>query len=135
VKALLLAVLLASEAAVPNPWSVFRKIPVVEIVTTREDGEPRVTKIWVVVAEGRAFASAMRWSGWRDDLERDPRARVRTADFDVAATARPVTGSADLYFADELYRAKYPTYAFWSLVGLAPSHVFELVAEPSDEDP
>jgi hypothetical protein len=124
---------LASAARADNPWAFFNRIPVVEIVTARDDGEPRVTKIWIAVANGRAFVSASRWAGWGDDLARDPQAHVRTADYDVAATARAVTESPNRALADDAYRAKYPTYALWSALGLAPSKLFELTAVPDPD--
>ena len=84
------ALLVASlaPAAGALDWAVLADVDEVEVVTRDEDGETRVTTIWLVVVDGHGYIRTRRGSTWGGNVQRDPAIglRVDGADHPVRAT-------------------------------------------------
>jgi len=80
--------------------------PVIEIVTTDEDGSLRTTKVWVVVVDADAYVRTGN-TRWGRNVERDPRIRILTAAGDHDLRVEPVTDEATRQRVTTAFRAKY----------------------------
>jgi len=58
-------------------WSEWKDEQEVFAVVHGEDGKPREVKIWLVVLDDRAYIRT-RNTSWKPDLERDPKAALRS---------------------------------------------------------
>ena len=112
--ALLAASLLAALAvagagparAIAVDWAAFQDERVIEILTVDPDGDPRETRVWVVVVDGAAWVRTND-SRWLANLRRDPAVRLRARDRDQAFFAEEVTDPAAKGRVEEAFKAKY----------------------------
>ena len=79
----------------------------------RADGEPRRTTIWVVVADGVAYARSYRAERgmWYQDVLREPRAAILAAGRRIAVTAVAATDPDSVAACSPGFEQKYPTDA------------------------
>lgn len=82
-----------------SPWSSF-------IVTVDEDGDERVTRIWLASVDGHGVLRTGD-SRWWANLERDPACRVRIDGVDYALRAERVSDRATKIRIDEVFLEKY----------------------------
>ena len=80
--------------------------------TGRTTGLPREIEIWFVEAEGKYYilAEKFREANWVQNIEKNPRVRVRLGSRQFEATARvldPVRDAATWKRAQSLERSKY----------------------------
>jgi hypothetical protein len=97
------------EAAGPIDWEAVADVGVPRIVTTDPDGEPRVTKLWLVVVDGRGYIRTGE-TRWFANLQRDPAAALR-----VGGAAYPLRATLEVDAdrrerVNAAFRAKY---GFW----------------------
>jgi hypothetical protein len=89
----------ADATAIDQRWSIL-------VVTADEDGEERVTRIWIAVLGGEPVLRTGN-SRWWQNLERDPSLRVRMAGQDSEFQVEFVTEESDRARIDEVFLDKY----------------------------
>jgi hypothetical protein len=92
--------------AIEIDWAAFQDESVIEILTVDPDGDPRETKVWVVVVDAAAWVRTND-SRWLANLRRDPALRLRVRDQDYAFFAEEVTDPAATGLVEEAFKAKY----------------------------
>jgi hypothetical protein len=92
--------------AIAVDWAAFQDESVIEILTVDPDGDPRETKVWVVVVDGAAWVRTND-SRWLANLRRDPAVRLRVRDREEAFFAEEVTDPAATGLVEEAFKAKY----------------------------
>ncbi len=87
-------------------WELYSDVPVIEILTTDEDGSPRETKVWFVLIDDVAV---LRTSGsrWLENIRRDPDVSIRIDGEEYLQVAREVTSDDMIELVDEASREKY----------------------------
>ena len=93
---LVLAAVLAAPAqsAAPDRADVADE-ETVYVVTTDEDGEPRETKIWLLVLDDAGYIRTSRATTWGDNVERSPEIALRVDDTDYALRATFIEDEAE----------------------------------------
>jgi len=113
--ALALSLLLFAACSSPAPsttgidWNRADEHWSVHVVTLDEDGDERVTRVWLAVegSDGTIRTGDSRWWG---NLLRDPACRLRIDGVDYPLRAQPVSEAADKIRIDEAFAAKYGWY-------------------------
>jgi hypothetical protein len=108
--ALLLAAFLVAAGgdlrAAEVDWTPFAEEDVVEILTVDSDGEPRETKVWVVVVEDAAYVRTND-SRWLANIRRDPLVRIRVRERELPLRAEETTDRETTERVEEGFKAKY----------------------------
>jgi len=89
----------AQAAEIDQRWSI-------RVVTADGPGEERVTRIWIAELAGELVLRTGN-SRWWQNLERDPRLRVRIAGRDTAFRVEFVTAPGERARIDEVFLEKY----------------------------
>jgi hypothetical protein len=89
-------------------WTPFAEEDVVEILTVDSDGEPRETKVWVVVVGDAAYVRTND-SRWLANIRRDPllRMRVRVREREFPLRAEETTERETIERVEAGFKAKY----------------------------
>lgn len=104
-----LALSLASPlAAGAADWQPFVDEDVIEILTTDEDGDPRETKVWIVVLDDHGYVRTND-SRWLANIRRGSRVRLRLRDEETPVRA---VESADEELSARLEAAYKEKYGF-----------------------
>jgi hypothetical protein len=108
--ALLLAAALAAGGgdarAAEIDWTPFAEEDVVEILTVDPDGEPRETKVWVVVVGDAAYVRTND-SRWLANIRRDPLFRMRVREREFPLRAVEATERETIERVEAGFKAKY----------------------------
>jgi hypothetical protein len=86
IAALALLAALAPGPAAALDWTTAADERTVHVLTRDDDGDPRETKVWLVVVDGRAYVRTGNTT-WGDNVVRDPRVRLRVGDRDLPVVA------------------------------------------------
>lgn len=105
---LLLALLLgALPAAAQYPdWQAVADVEVIEVVTSDEDGDLRVVKVWFVLVDGIPYLRT-NGSRWLDNLRRDPKLGLRIDGREYEAIAEEIPGDEIVEVVDRASVDKY----------------------------
>ena len=76
-------------------WAAVADLNTVHVVTTDEDGDVRVTKIWVMVLDGVGYIRTSRRTTWGDNVKRDPDIALRVEDIDYPLRATFIVDEAE----------------------------------------
>ena len=87
-------------------WSKVGDVDVIEIVTTDEDGDLRVTNVWFVVVDGVGYLRTNH-SRWLENLRRDPDVRIRIEGIEYPQRAHEVTDAEVIARVEAASRVKY----------------------------
>jgi hypothetical protein len=87
-------------------WTPFAEEDVVEILTVDPDGEPRETKVWVVVV-GEAAYVRTNDSRWLANVRRDPLVRIRVRESEVPLRAEQGVDRDTRERVEAAFKAKY----------------------------
>jgi hypothetical protein len=87
-------------------WTAFAEEDVVEILTVDPDGEPRETKVWVVVIGDAAYLRTND-SRWLANIRRDPLVRLRVREREFPLRAEETTDRETTERVEEGFKAKY----------------------------
>jgi hypothetical protein len=106
--ALLLVLLLAAlPAGAEYPdWQAVADVDVIEVVTTDEDGDLRVSKVWFVLVDGVPYLRT-NGSRWLDNLRRDPNLGLRIDGREYDAMAEEIPGDEIVEIVDRTSADKY----------------------------
>jgi hypothetical protein len=87
-------------------WNAHKSADTVVIVTTREDGAPHDTTIWLCVSNGQGY---VRGGGgaWVGDSLRDGKVTLRVDDAELALTATKLTDAAEIDRVTAAFHEKY----------------------------
>jgi hypothetical protein len=121
--ALMLAV---AAGAAPLDWTRFTDAQTIELLTTDEDGDQRLTTVWVVVLDYNAY---IRTAGttWGDNVERNGTLKIRDLD-DKQVRAEKVLSAAEIERVLAAFREKYGTTdAVMEIFRIGETRVFRLV--------
>jgi hypothetical protein len=77
-----------------------------EIVTRDPDGDPRETKVWIVVVDASGFVRT-HGTRWLANIERDPNVVLRIGGAAHPLRAEPVSDAALAARIHEAFRQKY----------------------------
>ena len=109
----LAGLLAAALAAAPDgaraaeiDWAPFAEESVVEILTVDPDGEPRETRLWVVVVGGAAYVRSND-SRWLANIRRDPEVRMRVREREYPLRAEETANRETTERVEETFKAKY----------------------------
>lgn len=107
---LLALCLSASAAAVATAdvdgWAPFADADVIEIVTTDDDGDPRETKIWIVVLDGSGFVRTND-SRWLANIRRGSPVALRVDEWESSVTAEESADRATYDRVERAFKEKY----------------------------
>jgi hypothetical protein len=121
------ALAIASAAgAAPIDWTRFTDTQTIEILTSDEDGDQRLTTVWIVVVDRAAY---VRTGGttWGDNVERNGTLKVRDLD-DKQLRAEKVLSAAEVERVIAAFREKYGTTdAVMAVFRFGEPRVFRLV--------
>ena len=96
----------AGTRAAEVDWTPFAEEDVVEILTVDSDGEPRETKLWVVVVGDAAYVRTND-SRWLANIRRDPEVRMRVRERDYPLRAEETADRGTTERVEETFKAKY----------------------------
>ena len=113
------ALVLASANAASAAWADYKDAQEIFAVVHDAQGKPREVKIWIVVLEDNGYVRT-RNTGWREDFERDPNARLKIAGKEIAVRPIPVKDPDTYKRVNEAYTEKY---------GVVP-HIFLAIMRP-----
>jgi hypothetical protein len=127
----------ATPATTILDWSAIANDQMILVVTTQPSGEPRTTRLWLVVLDDSGYLRTSD-TPWSHDIERDPSFLLlaRGVSYPVTATRVPY-GTAEHARVMEAFGDKYgllgrTVLAFYSLVGRysgpADAKIFRLAA-------
>ena len=110
---------------VPN-WSVLAQEQIPSIVTLDADGSRRITQLWIVEVNGRAYLRAGD-SRWFANLRREPSLDLRIRGVSYACQVERVAEPQQVATVMAAFRAKYPRRsAFFRAIGIATNNVLAL---------
>jgi len=68
-------------------WAAVAGAETVRVLTADEDGDERVTTIWLLVQDGNGYIRTSRRSSWGDNVERNPAIglRIDARDYELRA--------------------------------------------------
>jgi hypothetical protein len=107
-------------------WTRFTDAQTIELLTTDEDGDQRLTTVWVVVLDYNAY---IRTAGttWGDNVERNGTLKIRDLD-DKQVRAEKVLSAAEIERVLAAFREKYGTTdAVMEIFRIGETRVFRLV--------
>ena len=124
-------------------WSTIAANQMILAVTPDPDGNPRTTRLWIVVLDGFGYLRTSE-TPWSHDIERDPSFLLLVNDlsYPVSATRVPY-GTGEHARVMEAFGEKYgllgrTVLAFYSLIGRysgpADAKIFRLTARPPAAD-
>jgi hypothetical protein len=87
-------------------WTPLAEEDVVEILTVDPDGEPRETKVWVVVVGDAAYVRTND-SRWLANIRRDPLFRMRVREREFSLRAEETTERETIERVEAGFKAKY----------------------------
>ena len=87
-------------------WDRYAEEGTVEVVTTNEDGSPRVTKVWLAVVDGQGYIRTGR-TRWGGNVERNPEVALRIGETELPLRAEFVTDPAERDAVKAALRAKH----------------------------
>ena len=87
-------------------WESLADVEIIEVVTTDEDGDLRVTKVWFVLVDGVPHLRTND-SRWLDNLRRDPNLRLRIEEREYEARAEEIPGDDIVETVDRASAEKY----------------------------
>jgi hypothetical protein len=90
----------------PLDWAALSDLDVIEIVTTDEDGDVRVTKVWFVLVDDVSYLRTSS-SRWLENIRRSPEVTIRIDGVDYPQVATEVTSAELVEQIDAASRAKY----------------------------
>lgn len=96
----------ASAGAGAFDWTPFAEEDVVQILTVDPDGEPRETKIWIVVVDDAGYIRTND-SRWLANLRRDPETTLRVRGEEVPMRVAFVEEAERKARIEEAFKAKY----------------------------
>jgi hypothetical protein len=89
-------------------WSAISDVPVIEIVTTDEDGDARRTSVWFVLVDGVSYLRTND-SRWLANIRRDPRVKIAIDGTEYPQRAEEVT---DAELVERIEAASQEKYGF-----------------------
>lgn len=101
----LLAIALAAPAR-GDAWAPYREASVVEIVTTDDGGEARVTKVWTVVLGESAFVRTND-SQWLANIRQGSKVYFRAGDVEREVRAVEIGDESIRESVEEAFKEKY----------------------------
>jgi hypothetical protein len=126
--ALVVVLALASAAgAAPIDWNHFADAQTIEILTTDEDGDQRLTTVWIVVVDHAAY---IRTAGttWGDNVERNGTLKLQGLHNSKQLRVERVLSAAEVERVVAAFREKYGTTdAVMELFRFGERRVFRLV--------
>ncbi len=90
----------------PIDWQAADEHWSLRIVTLDEDGDPRVTRIWLALVDGEGTLRTGD-SNWWENLQRDPNCRVRLEGTDYPAYVEFVSEHEQKAVIDDAFVLKY----------------------------
>jgi hypothetical protein len=106
IPALLALALLAATPASARDWAAFAETKTIEIETRDEDGDPRETKVWIVVVDGAGYVRTND-SRWLANIRRGSSIELRAGETTLAVGAVEVEDQATRDRVEEAFKAKY----------------------------
>jgi hypothetical protein len=100
------ALSLAADGSTAIDWGAVAEVDVPELVTKEADGAARVTKLWIVVVDGRGFVRTGE-TRWAENIARDPQVELRALGGAHALRAVAVTDLPLRERVNAAFRAKY----------------------------
>jgi hypothetical protein len=97
----------APAAAGDIDWAAVADVETVHVLTTDEDGDARVTKIWLVVLDGVGYIRTSRRATWGRNVERDPDIALRIGDTDYPVRATFIVDAAERARIVAAFEEKY----------------------------
>jgi hypothetical protein len=97
----------APATAADLDWAAVADVETVHVLTTDEDGDARVTKIWLVVIDGVGYIRTSRRTAWGRNVERDPDIALRIGDIDYPVRATFIVDEAERARIVAAFEAKY----------------------------
>jgi hypothetical protein len=128
-----------SPAQEPLDWATVADRQMVLVTTTDPDGEPRTTRLWIVVVDGAGYLRSAD-TRWSRDVQREPNFLLIVDDlsYPVSATRVPY-GTDEHARVMEAFAEKYgllgrTVLRFYSLIGRysgpSSARILRLKAEP-----
>jgi hypothetical protein len=106
--ATLLALSATGSAGASEPdWTAMDDFKTVYVLTTKENGDLRKTKVWMSVVDGTPFIRTSQRSRWGDDVERNPEITLRVEENDYPLRARFIVDAAERASIVAVFEAKY----------------------------
>jgi len=128
------AVAAAPGAAAGLDWAPFAERDVVRVLTEDADGDPRETKVWIVVLDGRGYVRTND-SRWLANIRRGSPVALRADEVPAVAVAVAVREVADADVAARVEEAFLEKYGFlqrvMSTLRISQPTVLELSAPGS----
>jgi hypothetical protein len=94
-------------AAADLDWDAVADVQTVHVLTTDEDGDARVTKIWLVVLDGRGYIRTSRRTTWGKNVARDPDITLRIGETDYPVRATFIVDEAERARIVAAFEEKY----------------------------
>ena len=118
-----------SPAREPLDWSAIADLQMILVTTTNPEGEPRTTRLWLVVLDGSGYLRSAD-TRWSRDVQREPSFQL------VADGVRyPVSGERVPYPSDEHDRVMQAFAEKYGLLGRSVLRFYSLIGRysgPSD---
>lgn len=128
-----------SPAQEPLDWSSLVDRQMILVTTTDPEGEPRTTRLWIVVQEGSGYLRSAD-TRWSRDVTRDPSFLLIVDDLSYSVRATPVPYGTDEHArVMDAYAEKYgllgrTVLRFYTLIGRysgpADARILRLQVEP-----
>ena len=116
-------------AQVAPDWSVLGSEEIPSLVTVDEDGERRITQVWIAVVDGVAYLRTGD-SRWFENLERDPHLDLRLSGLTYRCGTRPVEAEGTIETVHQAFYDKYPRRSsMFRLLGVSTPRVLALDCE------
>jgi hypothetical protein len=109
----------------PLDWTTLRDRQMILITTTAPEGQPRTTRLWIVVLDGAAYLRSAD-TRWSRDVERDPNFLLI-----VDGTSYPVSAERVAYGTDEHARVMEAFSEKYGLLGRTVLRFYSLIGRYS----
>ncbi len=93
-------------------WSQHAEVDTIYVLTQDEDGDPRETKIWLLVVDGEPYIRTG-GSTWGDNVEREPEIALRIGEQEIPVRADFVEEDAQREAVAAAFREKYGGIDWW----------------------
>jgi hypothetical protein len=121
-------VLAGAAQGAPFDWTRFADTETIEIVTTDEDGDQRLTTVWIVVVDWQAYIRTSGTTRWGDNVEREGALELREVGGHRPLRAEKVLSEAEIERVVAAFREKYGrTDAVMEFLRFGGRRVFRLV--------
>ena len=117
-------------AEVPN-WTLLAQEQIPSVLTIDEDGDRRVTQVWIAALEGKPYLRTGD-SKWFSNLQRDGNLDLRIGGSRYPCAVSVVTDSAKTQAVNAAFFAKYPKRSkMFQFLGVSTTNVLALDCQHS----